>query len=113
MKKYNPINDRYPHTITITRLVVSENPFSEEEESIVLYRGVGRSYTDTTVTGSKIMDTNRRKVSIPVRFDGWKMAILDGDTISVQIGNYTEEGVVKDMEGDNDRTMIYWEYNRV
>lgn len=105
-------NPRYPHLVVITRLVVDDNPFDEREVLQILYKGEGHSYTDTTTTGDAKMDYNRRKTSIPVRFDEWKQAVLDGDRIAVKIGEYTEIGIVRDFEADNDRTMIYWEYGR-
>lgn len=114
MRKQSVVNERYPHRVTITRLKVGDNPFDEEgDEEVVLYDGVGRSYTDTTVTGDGKVDTNRRKVVIPIRFDMWSEPIVDGDKIKSTIGNFTEEGVVSDFEADNQRTVIYWEYGRV
>lgn len=107
-------NPRYPHLVEITRLITNENPFSEEEEEVVvLYKGVGRVFTDTTTNGSNDMDSNRRKASIPVRFDEWKYEILDGDVIKVAVGNIEYSGIVKDCEPDNNRTLVYWERNRV
>lgn len=114
MRKTSIVNERYPHRVTITRLKVSENPFDEDgDERVVLYEGPCRSYTDTTVTGDGKVDTNRRKVVIPIRFDMWSEPILDGDAIRATIGNIVEEGMVNDMEADNQRTVIYWEYGRV
>lgn len=113
MKKHRIINERYPHHIKIVRTLAYDSPFEECDEERVLYFGPGRGYTDTTTTGDKKMDSMRRKCSIPVRFDKWQMPILDGDAITVVYGNYSEDGVVKDFECDNDRTIIYWEYGRV
>ena len=114
MRKTEIENPRYPHTVTITRLKVSDNPFDEGgDESVVLYSGVGRSYTDTTVNGDGKVDTNRRKAVIPIRFDMWAEPILDGDMVRAEIGSIVEEGVVTDFEADNQRTMIYWKYGRV
>lgn len=108
----------------ITRFVPGKgsdgNPFADddaaEEDTItLLYDGRGRSYTDTTTEGDKIVDENKRKASIPVRFDEWVEGRfpLDGDTIEVKIGQHTEEGIVKDAEGDNNRTVVYWALRRV
>lgn len=113
MRKNKVINPRYPHAVRIIRVIVGDNPFEDFEEQRVVYEGAGRSYTDTTTTGDSNMDTNRRKASIPMRYDAWKEAVLDGDTIEVEIGEMSEKGVVRDMETDNDRTIIYWEYGRV
>lgn len=116
-------NLRYPHTVRIVRVTPGSapgNPFAEEgagteEKSEVLYEGRGRSYTDTTTEGNGVVDLNKRKASIPVRFDGWGEGKfpLDGDTISVTVGNHRECGIVKDAEGDNDRTVVYWNLRRV
>lgn len=170
MKREEVINERYPHSVVITRLLVPDNPFndeSDEEETttsedvfgndeeetveqsgevssdeeqgetdneeetdiryefpdeseeithdvvVVLYEGAGRVFTDTTTTGSTKMDYNRRKCSIPVRFDEWTHEILDGDRIAVKVGDVIYDGEVKDAEPDNDRTLIYWERPRV
>lgn len=114
------INDRYPHNIKIVRVSHEDgvdNPFSDESDKLetVLYDGRGRSYTDTTTEGDKNVDENKRKASIPVRFDEWDagMQPLDGDTIYATVGNNVEVGMVKDCEPDNNRTVIYWDFRRV
>lgn len=125
MEKENIRNQRYPHLIKIVRKVIgksdTDDPFADddapvgEDEEIVLYYGEGRSYTDTTTVGDKYVDQNKRKASIPVRYDEWGAGRcpLDGDTIYATIGNNTEVGIVKDCEPDNNMTVVYWEYIRV
>ena len=125
MEKENIRNQRYPHLIKIVRNVVGkadpDDPFADddapvgEDNEIVLYNGEGRSYTDTTTVGDKYVDQNKRKASIPVRYDELVAGRcpLDGDTIYSTIGNNTEVGIVKDCEPDNNRTVVYWEYIRV
>ena len=111
MLEVKPNNPRYPHGVRIVRVEAS-SPFDETSER-VLYCGCGRAYTDTTTTGDNNVDMNRRKCSIPVRFDLWDEPVLDGDTITVIKGTLTEVGRVRDFEPDNDRTVIYWELVRV
>lgn len=111
MLNITPNNPRYPHCVTITR-VEAASPF-DDVTSRVVYQGKGRSYTDTTTTGDNNVDMNRRKCSIPMRYDKWKEPVLDGDTITVVIGTLTEVGRVRDFEPDNDRTVVYWELVRV
>ena len=118
MEKENIRNQRYPHLIKIVRKVIgksdTDDPFADddapvgEDEEIVLYYGEGRSYTDTTTVGDKYVDQNKRKASIPVRYDEWgaDRCPLDGDTIYATIGNNTEVGIVKDCEPDNNRTVV-------
>lgn len=114
MIKKKIVNNRYPHYVEISRYLANDNPFDEEEEDIVvLYKGIGRVFSDTTTTGSETMSKNRRKCSIPVCFDEWSEEILDGDTISVKVGVIEYKGVVRDIEPDNLRTLIYWERPRV
>ena len=124
MEKVEIINERYPHDVRITRIIpgkgIDDNPFADEDAPLedgieVLYEGIGRSYTDTTTTGNKIVDENKRKVSIPVRYDEWgsREKPLDGDRVFVRIGECEEEGVVDDCEADNDRTVVYWTLKRV
>lgn len=109
MKRVKIDNPRYPHEVIIKRVVVNDNPFDDRpNEDVILYKGCGRVFTDTTTTGDVDMDLNHRKCSIPVRFDMWKYEILDGDTISVKVGNIEYSGIVKDVEPDNNRTLIYW-----
>lgn len=113
------INERYPHQIRITRNETfgeTDDPFSDSDGyADVLYDGEGRSFTDTTTQGDNNVDTNKRKVSIPVRFDEWESCRIpsDGDAIDVWIGENRETGIVKDCEPDNNRTLVYWDYNRV
>ncbi|MGN1231835.1 MAG: hypothetical protein ACI4UJ_00110 [Candidatus Cryptobacteroides sp.] len=112
-------NPRYPHVVKITRLSAESeyDPFKRESERTeeILYEGEGRSFTDTTTEGDKNVDENKRKVSIPVRFDKWEEGKqpLDGDIIEVLIGNNREVGMVKDSEPDNNRTIVYWNFRRV
>lgn len=117
-------NERYPHDITVVRVLQGKgdenNPFAEDEAPVVdaedvLYDGIGRVYTDTTTTGDANVDENKRKASIPVRYDEWSEYDfpLDGDVIRCTIGNHTEEGVVKDCESDNNHTIVYWSLRRV
>lgn len=113
MKRRTLDNPRYPHAIKVVRTFVEDDPFVENDEAVVMYEGCGRSYTDTTVTGSGKMDRNRRKAVIPVRFDEWAKSLLDGDAIIATMGNIVEEGVIKDVEPDNERTVVYWELGRV
>lgn len=121
MEKSKIINKRYPHVVKITRKGVGEgiedDPFAEdvEPETEVLYEGEGRSYTDTTTEGDKWVDENKRKASIPVRYDEWGAGKqpLDGDEIEVLIGNNREVGIIKDSEPDNNRTIVYWNFRRV
>ena len=135
MLKEEVINPRYPHEILIYRVgkkntgnasaVDDDDPFAEStpvtsgsdstEEKTVLYKGNGRSYTDTTTNGDGKVESNKRKASIPVRFDEWEENgwPLDGDTIEVTMGNVRERGTVKDFEPDNNRSVVYWELLRV
>lgn len=117
------INERYPHGILIRRVVPGrvdeENPFSDsaslEDVEAVVYDGEGRSFTDTTTEGNNYIDENKRKASIPVRYDEWDAGSkpTDGDLIRVTIGNNVEDGVVYDCESDNNRTLVYWNLRRV
>ena len=112
MRKTIINNPRYPHTIRIVRKGMPEDEFGDSVTETVLYEGIGRGYTDTTTTGEGKVDENKRKVSIPVRFDRGEQAVLDGDTIEVTKGRVKETGLVKDFEPDNDRTIVYWELKR-
>lgn len=123
MIKEDIVNYRYPHTISITRTIPGkgdeDNPFSDveniEDETLILYDGEGRSFTDTTTEGNSGVDENKRKASIPVRFDEWEEGKkpTDGDIINAVIGNNTETGIIYDCESDNNRTLIYWNLRRV
>lgn len=138
-------NPRYPHTIKIVRaskreiekekasgmLADPDDPLADqdaaplddgdttdvvvEEYEDTLYEGKGRSYTDTTTYGDGKVDRNKRKASIPVRYDKWGAGRkpLDGDTIYATVGENTEIGVVRDCEPDNDRSVVYWDFVRV
>lgn len=110
-------NPRYPHVVRVVRMaaVPSVNPYKDAEgEEVVLYEGKGRSYTDTTTTGDKKVDYNKRKALIPLRFDEWETDAYpqDGDRIEVEIGQIKEEGLVKDFEADNGRSIVYWQFTR-
>lgn len=96
-----------------------DDPFAEvsegESDLLVIYDGVGRSYTNTTTTGSGKVEDNKREISIPVRFDEWEAGAypLDGDEVEVRMGSVIETGTVKDFEPDNNRSVVYWELLRV
>lgn len=138
-------NPRYPHNIKIVRMrkrrvpssevtgtpVDPEDPLADQDADVltdsdgggvvveeyedVLYDDEGRAYTDTTTTGDKNVDRNKRKASIPVRYDEWDAGRkpLDGDTIYATVGDNTEIGVVRDCEADNNRSVVYWDFVRV
>lgn len=137
MRKEVISNPRYPHTIKIVRIqerivpventseIEDEDPFASndtsspqtktERKEVILYEGCGRSFTDTTTNGMGNVDINKRKASIPVRYDKWEAdkQPLDGDIIYATVGNNTEKGRVRDSEPDNERTIVYWELVRV
>jgi hypothetical protein len=121
MKKNVIDNPRYPHHIRIIRKVICDWLSDEDsEQELVVYEGAGRSYTDTTTTGDAKVDSNKRKCSIPVRFDKWQtedeqghiLIPMSGDIVYVTKGSITEEWEVKDFEPDNNRTIVYGEHNR-
>ena len=132
MRKVEIENPRYPHTITIVRMIVpdwlddesetssSSSSSEESDDEMIIYKGPGRSFTDTTTTGDAKVDTNKRKCSIPVRFDQWPAADekgnlripMSGDILRVVKANITEEWEVKDFEPDNNRSIVYGEHNR-
>lgn len=124
MRDDTPNNPRYPHFIKIVRINAAaqnadvDDPLAEisdEPAEKVLYDAIGRSYTDTTTNGSVDVDTNKRKASIPVRYDEWEAGQrpLDGDTIYATVGAIVETGMVRDCEPGNDNTLIYWDFVRV
>lgn len=130
MRKVKIDNPRYPHYIRIIRKV--EKDWLDDDDNVVdvagstdgsdegadtdetvVYEGVGRSYTETTTTGDKKVDTNKRKASIPVRFNEWSTLVpMSGDIVYVTKGAVTEEWEVKDFEPDNNRSVVYGEMNR-
>ena len=121
MRKNEIQNPRYPHHIRIIRTVTGDWLSDEDsEQQLVVYEGAGRSYTDTTTTGDAKVDSNKRKCSIPVRFDKWQtedeqghiLIPMSGDIVYVTKGSITEEWEVKDFEPDNNRTIVYGEHNR-
>lgn len=112
MLRTKPNNPRYPHTVRIVRKEYTDNPFDGEVVERVLYEGVARCYTDTTTVGGNEVAENRRKISIPVRFDEWEEPILAGDKVFTTVGEIHEEWNVSDFEPDNDRTVVYCEMVR-
>ena len=123
MRKVKADNPRYPHTVRIVRREFADRYSEGELAEHVIYEGPGRSYTDTTTTGSAKVDINKRKASIPVRFDEWKapagepagtvaLIPMSGDIVLVTKGSITEEWEVKDFEPDNDRSVVYGQLNR-
>ena len=141
MRKIKIDNPQYPHDILIYRVtqkkttttgsdsktVDDDDPFAEtgtttdndttttvSEEKEIIYQGKGMSYTDTISTGDGNVEDNKRKITIPVRYDKWQDKWpLDGDTVEVTMGNVKEKGTVKDFEPDNFRSVVYWELLRV
>lgn len=102
-------NPRYPHKVKITRMEYPADEFDPTPaKERVLYNGAGRGFTDTTTEGGKGIDENKRKASIPVRFDEWRKPVLKGDKIKITKGRISEDGEVYDFEPDNNRTIIYW-----
>lgn len=100
--------------ITIVRMTYPDRYSQGDPTEEIIYEGEGRSYTDTTTTGDAKVDTNKRKASIPKRFDEWEdgKVPMSGDILRAVKGSITEEWEVKDFEPDNDRTVVYGEHNR-
>lgn len=113
MRRIKVDNPRYPHSIKIIRRELPGRYSKGEPVETIVYEGMGRSYTDTTTTGNAKVDLNKRKASIPVRFDEWKDLVpTSGDILIAVKGNIREEWEVKDFEPDNNRSVVYGEYNR-
>lgn len=113
MRRTKVHNPRYPHFIRIVRLRYPDRYSKGNATEEVIYEGEGRSYTDTTTTGDAKVDTNKRKASIPKRFDEWGDKIpMSGDILRVVKGNINEEWEIKDFEPDNNRSVVYGEHNR-
>ena len=123
MRKAKVENPRYPHYIKIVRRMLPDRYSEQEYDEQIVYEGKGRSYTDTTTTGDAKVQSNKRKASIPMRFDKWpqnttassqetKLFPMSGDLLYVTKGNLSEEWEVKDFEPDNDRSVVYGEMNR-
>ena len=114
MKKVEITNSLYPHEIRIVRMVAGDwLDDDESEQELVVYEGSGRSYTDTTTNGDNKVDTNKRKCSIPKRYDAWgELFPMSGDMVYVTKGNIKEKWEVKDFEPDNLRSVVYGEMNR-
>lgn len=113
MRRIKVDNPRYPHVIKIVRRELPDRYSEGELSEQIVYEGKGRSYTETTTTGNAKVDKNKRKASIPVRFDEWKGLIpMSGDILIATKGEIIEEWEVKDFEPDNNRSVIYGELNR-
>jgi hypothetical protein len=127
MRKRKIDNPRYRHHIKIVRRILPEDEFSSESDlsEVIVYDGIGYGYTDTTTNGTLHVDTNKRKASIPMRRDMWgdefhvfdetvidKPYPMDGDILLLTNGVIREEWKVRDVEADNDRTIVYGELNR-
>lgn len=113
MRKEVIDNPRYPHHITIVRK--GGDDWLEESSATMstIYDGCGRSFTDTTTVGDGKVDTNKRKASIPMRYDEWNgLYPMSGDILTVVKGNLTEQWEVRDFEPDNNRSLVYGEMNR-
>lgn len=127
-------NPRFPHHIRIVRKIAgdwlddtnaTDTAGADGLREVVVYEGSGRSYTDTTTVGDAKVDTNKRKCSIPVRFDEWPwntdgdasdmtdvLVPMSGDLVYAMKGNVSEEWEVRDFEPDNNRSVVYGEHNR-
>ncbi len=110
MRKVKINNPRYPHDIKISRFDYVDR-YSEKITETLLWQGKGRCYTNGTIEGRNV-DNSHRFLSIPVRFDEWtNNRPTNGDTVTVKQGFVTETMTVKDVEPDNNRTVIYCERN--
>ncbi|MBO4786950.1 MAG: hypothetical protein J5510_07775 [Prevotella sp.] len=108
MRKTKIDNPRYPHMIRIIRrkdASNSINPFERieaGEEEIVIYCGPGRAYTDTTTDGDMNVDSNKRKCSIPVRFDKWPGYLEDETSDESVPDEVTEEETEEETQQENE-----------
>lgn len=106
-------NPRFPHTCTITRATVSDDPMDDEGESTVIYEGACRVYTKNTTSVEGEVITNNRGLSLPLNKDEWSGREIpkEGDKIVIGCGPYTERGQVIDKIAANFHgTHLVWRY---
>lgn len=114
-------NPRFPHTCKISRVVrdsatQSKSPRNDddEQESVVIYEGICRSFDFHTTSSSGELISSNRKLSLPQKQDEWTEETIpqEGDIVEVQKFGYTEYGLVKDIMPSNLGTHILWNYGR-
>ena len=74
-------NPRFPHTCKISRVVrgsatQSKSPRNDddEQESVVIYEGICRSFDFHTTSSSGELISSNRKLSLPQKQDEWRQA---------------------------------------
>lgn len=106
-------NPRFPHHCTIIRHG-KHNPLLKENEDIVVYDGVCRSFDVHTTSGNGEVITSERKLALPTKQDEWDEETIprEGDKVVVHKFGFTEYGLVVDRMPGNLGTHILWRYGR-
>lgn len=108
-------NPRFPHTCVIRRSVNPIDPMEDDQEGVVIYEGVCRSFDFHTTSDSGEVLTSTRKLSLPVRQQEWDEEHpipIEGDTVEVDKGSHREYGIVIDKMPGNLGTHLLWRYVR-
>lgn len=110
-----PVNNpRFPHACIITRSVKAEGPMSDENTSVVLYKGSCRGYSKLTTSASGEVISSYRGLALPLKRDEWVKDTIpqEGDRIVLDKGSYKEYGEVIDRMPGNLGTHLLWRYVR-
>lgn len=104
----------FPHFVKVYRIVIDDE-FEGTKHEELIYKGICRSFTNTTTDGDSKLVTNMRKTAIPIPDREMAQPILAGDIIEVWKGkeyNIKEYGKVTDFKSANFGTEIFWLYGR-
>jgi hypothetical protein len=107
-------NPRFPHSCEIIRFAKSEDPMSDEETGIVIYKGSCRGYSKLTTSVSGEVLSSYRGLALPLKQDEWTSDTIpqEGDKIVLDKGSYKEYGEVIDRMPGNLGTHLLWRYVR-
>lgn len=107
-------NPRFPHHCVIKRRTDDGDPMTDEDNDVVIYNGVCRSFSFHTTSETGEVITSTRKLSLPVKQNEWNSTNIpqEGDLVVVSKNGYEESGTVIDKMPGNLGTHVLWKFVR-
>lgn len=111
----DPMSDEDETTVQVPQETLEEEE-SGENDSIIIYEGICRSFEKHTTSDRGEVITSYRGLALPLTQDDWtRLGVVpeEGDEIAVDRGAYREYGHVVDKNPANFHgTHLTWRYGR-
>ena len=98
------MNPRHPHNCQVYHVVLNDNPFSDDEDKVILYNGKCRKYINHRTKMNENVIISEYMLSLP----GTVKGIKAGDIVEVDDHSGHFKGMVIDCYPGTMGTNVYW-----